>query len=138
MDGEETIPLRTYEELIYKYLDIALDFDIPEYQFWEMTLAELERFVYSRQRIQKTKAQEKAAYDYILASLVGVNVASYFGEITVPALAEVYSHLFEDKAAEVQERKQDKKIELSALRFRQFAKSYNDRFYEQEVANISE
>jgi len=104
-----------------------------------MTLAELERVVKSWQRTQKVKAQEQAAYDYILASLIGVNVASFFSnDIKAPALAEVYSHLFEEQAEETQEQKIDAKTELSALRFKQFAKSYNERFYKQEVANVSE
>ena len=99
-----------------------------------MTIAELERVVLSWQRTQKVKAQEQAAYDYLLASLIGINVASFFSnEVKVPALAEVYSHLFEEKAEEIQEQKLDAKTELSALRFKQFAKSYNERFYKQEV-----
>lgn len=104
-----------------------------------MTISELERVVLSWQRVQKVKGQEQAAYDYILASLIGINVARFFSnDVEIPALAEVYSHLFEDKAEEIQETKQDTKTELSALRFRQFAQSYNERFYNQEVANVSE
>lgn len=104
-----------------------------------MTIAELGRVVKSWERTQKVKAQEQAAYDYILASLVGINVVSFFSsDIQVPAIAEVYSHLFEDKAEEIQEERVDVRTELSALRFRQFAKSYNERFDKQEVANVSE
>lgn len=104
-----------------------------------MTISELERVVLSWQRVQKVKAQEQAAYDYILASLIGINVARFFSnDVEIPALAEVYSHLFEDKAEEIQETKIDAKTELSALRFKQFAKSYNERFYNQEVQMVSE
>ena len=103
-----------------------------------MTLGEVERAVLSWERRSKRKAQEQAAFDYIAAALIGTNVASYFTKATVPTLSEVYSHLFEEQAAEVQEQKVDAKTELSALRFKQFAKSYNDRFYKQEVANVSE
>lgn len=138
MDGEASEPLQTYEELIYRYLDIALDCDIDEWTFWDMTIAELERFAKSRQRTQKTKAQEQAVFDYILASLIGANVASVFGDSKVPPLAEVYSTLFEDQAEKVQEQKQDLKAELSAIRFRQFAESYNKRLYKtREVANLN-
>ena len=104
-----------------------------------MTISELERMVKSWQRVQKTQAQEKAAYDYILASLVGVNVASFFSNnVEIPKLQEVYSHLFEEQVKEAEEQAIDVKTELSALRFKQFVKSYNDRFYKQEVANVSE
>jgi hypothetical protein len=103
-----------------------------------MTLAEVERAVLSWQRRSKRVAQEQAAYNYIMAALIGTNVASYFTNATVPPLTEVYSHLFEDKVEEVQEQKIDAKTELSALRFKQFAKSFNDRFNKREVANVSE
>lgn len=103
-----------------------------------MTLGEVERAVLSWQRRNKREAQERAAYDYILAALIGTNVASYFSNATVPPLKEVYSHLFEEQTAEVQEQKIDAKTELSALRFKQFAKSFNDRFNKQEVAIVSE
>lgn len=104
-----------------------------------MTISELERVVLSWQRTQKVKAQEKAAYDYILAAMIGKNVAAHFGEVEVPSLAEAYSHLFQEEAEEVKEEKIDAKTELSALRFKQFAKAYNDRFLKsQEVANESE
>ena len=103
-----------------------------------MTLGEVERAVLSWQRRNKRQAQEQAAFDYILASLVGVNVASYFSKTNVPSLNEVYSHLFEEKTAETQEQQIDAKTELSALRFKQFAKSFNDRFNKQEVANLNE
>lgn len=93
-----------------------------------MTISEIERCVLSWQRIQKVKAKEQAAYDYILAAMVGRNVASYFGDVTVPDIKEVYSHLFEDEATEVQEDKIDVKTELSALRFKQFAKAHNDKW----------
>lgn len=111
---------------------------MKENEFWEMTLAEVERAVLSWQRVQKRQAQEQAAYNYIMALLIGTSVASYFGDVKVPPMEEVYSHLFEERAAQVQEQKIDKKTELSALRFKLFAKSYNDRFYMQEVANVSE
>lgn len=93
-----------------------------------MTIAELERYVKSYQRTQKVKAQEKAAYDYILAALIGTNVAAHFGEVKVPSLAETYGHLFQEENEALQEKKQDAKIELSALRFKQFANAYNDKF----------
>jgi hypothetical protein len=138
MDGEASESFQTYTQLIYKYLDIALDCGIREVEFWEMTLSELERYVLSWQRTKEVRAKEQAAFDYILASLVGINVASFFGEVKVPTLAEVYSHLFKEQAEEVQEKKSNVQDELSALRFKQFAKSYNEKFYKQEVAIVSE
>ena len=44
----------------------------------------------------------------------------------MPPISEVYPSLFENEA--VEEEIQKKKDELSALRFRQFAQSFNKRF----------
>ena len=49
---------------------------ISECEFWNMTLAEFNRLIESKQRVQKVEAQEKATYDYILADLVGRSLAS--------------------------------------------------------------
>lgn len=136
-DGEQPSSF-LFETTIYKYLDIALDCGIKEADFWDMTLAELERYLLSWQRKDKQKSQEKAAYDYILAALIGKNVASYFGDVSIPEMTEVYSHLFQDQAKAKQEEKQKAKAELSALRFKQFATSFNKQFKKQEVAKTSE
>ena len=100
-----------------------------------MTIAELERLIKSKQRLIKQKAQEQASYDYILAELIGRSVARiYSSSNKMPEIAEVYPNLFD--SAEIEERKRAKKAELSALRFKQFADSYNKRF--KEVAKKSE
>lgn len=94
-----------------------------------MTIAELGRSIASYQRRQKQQAQERAAYDYILAGLTARNIASMFSEdATIPALEEVYSGLFEDKAQTKIEEKQKLKAELSVLRFKEFANYHNRKF----------
>lgn len=100
-----------------------------------MTLAELTRAIESKKRIQKAEAQERASFDYILADLIGRSVARiYDSSNNIPAIAEVYPSLFNSK--EIEEQRATKKAELSALRFKQFADSYNKRF--KEVANKNE
>lgn len=92
-----------------------------------MTLAELIRAVDSKKRIQKTQAMEKAAYDYILADMIGRSVARiYSSSAHLPGIEEAYPSLF--SAQEIQEEKQRKKDELSALRFKQFVNSHNKKF----------
>ena len=104
-----------------------------------MTIAELNRAYESYVRNQKRKAQEKASYNYILAALIGKSVASYFAEeITYPELAEAYPTLFDSENQQKQEQKRKAKEELSAIRFKQFAKSYNDRFIKKGVQSLSE
>lgn len=95
-----------------------------------MTLAEIERYLASQKRIMKARAQEKATFDYQLADLIGRSIARIYSSSThMPDIAEVYPTLFDTK--EMEERKAVKKAELSALRFKQFAASYNKKFKEE-------
>lgn len=95
-----------------------------------MTLAELDRAVKSWERVEKRKAQEQAAFDYMRATLIGRSIACYFSkDISMPELAECYPSLFIDESQKKLEEKQKKQAELSALRFRQFADAYNKRYY---------
>lgn len=110
-----------------KWLENALDWGIPESQFWSSTLAELTRLIDSKKRIYKREAQDKAHFDYILADLIGRSIARIHSSSNkLPNIAEVYPALFD--AQEVAEKRQEKKDELSVLRFKQFAQSYNKQF----------
>jgi hypothetical protein len=116
-------------------LDNALDYGITEQEFWNMTFAELDRMVGSRKRVEKINAQERATYDYILAALIGrAFAATMDNKNNFPELHEVYPSLF--NSAERKQEKQKLIEQLSALRFKQFAQSYNNRF--KGVANDNE
>jgi hypothetical protein len=92
-----------------------------------MTIAEIERSVNSYNRVEKRKRQEKASYDYILADLIGRSVSRiYSSSARMPDISEAYPTLFDTE--EVAKSKQAKKDELSVLRFKQFAHSYNSNF----------
>lgn len=113
-------------------LNNALDYGISEKDFWEMTFAELDRLAASKQRMDNFHAKEKASYDYILAMLVGRAFAACMDDkATFPEIHEVYPSLFNDKDREIKNREQSN--QLSALRFKQFAHSYNKKY--KEVAN---
>lgn len=125
-----------YSDYVYKWLDNALDAGITEADFWNMTPAELERALLSKQRMEKARAQEKASFDYILADLIGRSLARiYSSSATLPEIGEVYPSLFDTE--EIQEQKRARMAELSALRFKKFAQSYNQKFA-QEVAKKDE
>lgn len=95
-----------------------------------MTFAEINRAIESAKR----KEQRQASFDYILADLIGRSIArSYNSANKMPTLAEAYPSLF-DKEAE-QEEIQKQKDELSAIRFKQFAQSYNKNFKGGEQLN---
>lgn len=94
-----------------------------------MTLGEIERAAASKQRLRKIEAQEKATYDYIQACLIirGVGIALGSKE-DFPTIEELYPNLFATQAEEKQTKAQQAKNELSVLRFKQFAQSYNQKY----------
>lgn len=94
-----------------------------------MTIAELERAIESKKRVMKREAQERATYDYILGDLIGRSVARiHNSKNQYPQIYEIYPSLFD--AETINEEKRNKQAELSALRFKQFAHSYNKNFKE--------
>lgn len=99
-----------------------------------MTPAEVRRFVESRNRVRKIETQEKASCDYILASLIVKGVSITLGDkSSFPTIQEAYPGVFDDIAKAQEEKIQEQKMNLSALRFKQFAQSYNDRLKNKEV-----
>lgn len=94
-----------------------------------MTPAEVFRAIESKKRVMKVEAQEKATYDYILADLIGRSLGRlYSSSATMPELGAVYPSLFDTK--DIEQKKQEKKMELSAIRFQQFAQSHNRKYKE--------
>ena len=92
-----------------------------------MTLAELYRATKSRKRVEKIRAQEIASHNYILADLIGYSIArTQSSTAKLPPIEEAYPTLFD--SAEIKEKKQEKKAELSALRFKLFADAHNKKF----------
>lgn len=117
-------------------LETALDYGITEDRFWNMTFAEIHREVDSRVRVTKLKTQEKATYDYILANLIVKGVARVLGDkSSYPTVEEAYPGVFDDVIEERRAREAEHKMNLSALRFKQFANSYNKGLKNKEVAN---
>ena len=116
-------------DYIYTWLDNALDYGITEEQFWNMTIAELIRAIESKKRIHKVEAKEKAAADYILADMIGRSVSRIYSSTgSMPDISSFYPNLFDSE--EVAEQKQEQKDELSVLRFKHFANSYNRKYKE--------
>lgn len=105
---------------------------IKECEFWEMTITELERAINSRKRVMEREARQRANFDYILADLVGRSVGRIYSSTTnLPDIYSVYPTLFNSQ--QIEEEKAQRQAELSAIRFRLFAKAHNDK-YNQEVA----
>lgn len=86
----------------------------------------------SKQRTTITASKERALFDYLLADLIGKSVSRiYSNSARMPELYEVYPSLFEQE--DIEEKKQEQRDTLSALRFKQFAQSYNKRFKKEEA-----
>lgn len=97
-----------------------------------MTIAEITRLAKSKQRTTITISKERAVFDYLLADLIGKSVSRiYSNSAKMPELYEVYPSLFEQE--DIEEKKQEQRANLSALRFKQFAQSYNKRFKKEEA-----
>ena len=99
-----------------------------------MTLAELERAITSKKRLQKEAAQEKANFDYILADLIGRSISRiYNSSATMPHISEAYPTLFDSQ--EIAEAKKAKAQELSVIRFKLFVDSHNKKIKEGTKSN---
>ncbi len=97
-----------------------------------MTIAELTRAISVKKKLEKQMLQEKATFNYTLADLIGRSVSRIYNSAnTMPDISAVYPTLFNSK--EMEENKAAKKAELSALRFKQFAQSFNDNFKKKEA-----
>lgn len=127
------------EEFIYKLLESSLDYGITELDFWEMTPAEITRSIESKNRVRKIESQERASYDYILASLITKGVSIVLGsKESFPQIQEAYPKLFDDLQEIREEEIQQKKIDLSVIRLKQFTQSWNDRFHKEVPKQINE
>lgn len=102
-----------------------------------MTIAEVNRYIKSYQRIKKEQNKEKATFDWLLADLIGKSISRiYSSSAKMPDIMEAYPEIFKDDIEAIQEEREKKQAELSALRFKQFAQSFNKRF--EEVAEIND
>lgn len=121
----------TLTDYIYKWLEVSLDCGLTEFEFWDMTLAELERAIESKKRVMKREEQKRASFDYVLADLIGRSISRiYSSSAKMPEISEAYPTLFNSE--EIQEKRQVNKDELSAMRFRRFAQAFNKN---KEVSN---
>lgn len=99
-----------------------------------MTPGEVIRAIESRNRVAKIEIREKATYDYIQATLIIKGVSICLGDkSSFPTPQEAYPGIFDEVQEEQKQKVQERKDQLSTLRFKQFAQSYNNNFKNKEV-----
>ena len=99
-----------------------------------MTLGEIRRAIKSKIRVHKLQAQEHASYDYVLAQLITKGVGKVLGDKgDYPTLEEVYPEIFKDIVEDRKAKAEARKMDLSALRFKQFANFHNNKYKEVAV-----
>lgn len=114
-----------FSDYLEEWLETALDIGIAEWKFWDMTLAELERYIASYKRVQKRKAQDRALADYRLADLIGYSMARlYSSKAKYPEIYDVYPAIFDREAIEEAREKEHNKKTFEWLK--QFADSFNN------------
>jgi len=121
-------------DIALKLLQPAINLGLLEQDFWEMTKAEVERYLDGALWRLKTKAQ----FDYSLADLIGASVARLFSnENKFPSIEQVYPALFEEET-EPEEEQDETVITNSINNFLQFAMEHNARVRGVENTNYDD
>lgn len=108
-------------------LQPALNLGLDEFKFWDMTIAEIERYIKGAEWRIKTQAQ----FDYTLADLIGISVARVVSDkTTFPSIETVYPTLFEAEAK--QKAEEEKRAAESTNRFLEFALKHNAKMNAQK------
>jgi hypothetical protein len=104
-------------------LQPAINVGLTEFDFWQMTIAEAQRYVDGAVWRMRTKAQ----YDYILADLIGISVSRVMSnEVQYPPIEDAYPNLFDKPSEEeVEAKKEEIAITNSTNRFMEFALKHN-------------
>lgn len=104
-----------------------------------MTPGEVVRAIESYNRRTRIETQERASFDYIQANLIvkGVGIV-LSGKGTMPTIQEAYPGVFDDVIAKQEKELQEQRDQLSVLRFKQFAQSYNSKFKKEVPKQINE
>jgi hypothetical protein len=97
---------------------------LAETAFWDMTKAEIERYMEGAVWRYKTQAQ----FDYNLANLFGIAVARILdSNVSYPAIEEVYPNLFDKEIQNKKISEEEERMTNSTNNFLAFAKAHNAR-----------
>lgn len=108
--------------MIEGLLQPAINVGLSEFDFWTMTVAEVERYLQGAVWRHKTQAQ----FDYTLANVIARNVGCILGGGDILSIEEVYPDLFQ-KEEPTQEEQIDKQTANSVNNFLEFARKHNSK-----------
>jgi hypothetical protein len=115
--------MREINELL---LQPAINVGLSELDFWNMTKAEVERYLEGAVWRHKTQAQ----FDYTLASLIGNAIGCCIGGGEFATLSDAYPSLFpkdEEETPEEIAKKEEIDTTNSVNRFLEFARKHNSK-----------
>lgn len=111
--------------MVYGLLQPCINLGLDEEKFWDMTVAELKRYIDGCVWRLKTKA----SLDYALANLIGISAARMVSkDVEYPTLEESYPELFASERKEEEEQAriaEEIAIKKSTNRFLEFAMKHN-------------
>lgn len=115
-------------DIAQKLLQPAINMGLSEFDFWNMTKAEIERYLEGAIWRMRSKAQ----FDYCLADLIGISVARVMSnDVTYPPIEQIYPNLFDqDIKVEKERLEEEVRIQDSTNRFMEFALKHNAKIRE--------
>lgn len=116
----------TFENHIMDLLEQCMSVGMREEEFYKSTLAQVTRYVEAYNKKQQNELQEKAYFDYQLASLIKVAIGSTIDrKVNFPSFEKAYPLAKDSHKAEVDE---EWEIEVQHHRLREWAEQMNKKF----------
>lgn len=123
-------------EVIEKLLDASLKIGLSEFDFWEMTIGEVDRFIESYNWRKSQQEKQNAFLVYSTANLIGMKMADVLnGTNNMPEVYDVFPDIFPEEQAKREEEEQNRKEEETRLKFLQFATHFNNKLKGGEINN---
>lgn len=116
----------TFENHVMDLLEQCMSVGMREEEFYKSTLAQVTRYVEAYNKKQQNELQEKAYFDYQLASLIKVAIGSTIDrKVNFPSFEKAYPLAKDSHKAEVDE---EWEMEVQHHRLREWAEQMNKKF----------
>lgn len=128
--------MQSLTSIVYEFLQPAINLGLSEFDFWNMTLAEIERYCEGA----TWRLKQQAQFDYSLANLIGASVGRLLdSDCQYPTIYEAYPHLFEEEKPAPEEEIQSEIATTNSINnFLAFAMKHNAKMRGVETENYDE